>query len=93
MIGGQRRMTAVLVGMEGNVDVPVGMEVPGKPAGIEDEIVAFRLPAFELDLRASLHSLDVEHLRVDVTCARAFVQQVRQQIRGQVIGRRTPAPE
>ena len=66
--------------------MPVGAELPRKPAGVEDEIVAFRRPPFELDLRASLHSPDVEHLRVDVTCARAFVQQVRQQIGGEVVG-------
>ena len=73
-------------GDEGNVDVPVGMELSGKPAGIEDQVVAFRRPAVEFHLRAALHPGDVQHLRVDVVRARAFVQQVRHQVGGQVVG-------
>ena len=73
-------------GDEGNVDVPVGMELSGEPAGIEDQVVAFRRPAVEFHLRASLHPGDVQHLPVDVVRARAFVQQVRQQVGGQVVG-------
>ena len=66
--------------------MPVGTEFPRKAPGIEDEVVAFRRPTLEFDLRAAFHSLDVEHLRIDVARPSAFVQQVRQEVGGQVVG-------
>ena len=60
-------------GNERDVDVRFRMEFLGKPAGIEDQVVAFRRPAFEFHLCAALDPVDVEHPRVDVLRARAFV--------------------
>ena len=62
------------------------MEFPGKPAGVEHQVVAFRRPALEFHSRAAIHPGDIEHLRVDVPRARAFVEQVRHQVGGQVVG-------
>ena len=76
----------MLVGMKENVDVPVGIEFLRKPASIEDQVVAFRRPAFELHLRAAFHPGDVEHLRIHVARARALVQQISHQVGGQVVG-------
>ena len=73
-------------GDEGNVDVPVGMQLSWKAAGIEHQVVAFRRSSLELHPRADLHPGDIEHFRVDVARARAFVQQLRHRVGGQVIG-------
>ena len=86
MIGGQRRMTAVLVGINEILDVPVGVQFPGKSPGIEDQVVAFRRPSVEFHLRAALQRGDLDHVRIDVARARALVQQVRHHIGGQVVG-------
>ena len=66
--------------------MPVRMKLPGKSAGIEDQVVAFRGQALEFHLGATLHLGDFEHFRVDVAGARALVQQVRHRVGGQVIG-------
>ena len=66
--------------MSGRVDFP------GKPPGIEDEVVALRAAVLEFHFGATVHPVDPEHLRVDVARARAFVQQVRHPVRGQVVG-------
>ena len=66
--------------------MPVGMQFPGKSAGVEDQVVAFRRPAVEFHLRAAIHPGDVEHVRIDVARARALVQQVRHHVGGEVIG-------
>ena len=60
----------------------LGIEFPGKPPGIEDQVVAFGCAAFELDLRAAVHPGDVEHFRVDMFCTSAFVQQIPHQVGG-----------
>ena len=73
-------------GDEGNVYVPLGMELLGKPARIEDQVVAFRRQIPERHLCAALHPGDVEHLCVDMPRARAFVQKLRHEVGGQVVG-------
>ena len=51
----------------------VGIEFLAEPAGIEDQVVTFRLPALEFDPRAIVDPGDIEHLRVDVPRARTFL--------------------
>ena len=46
----------------------------------------FRRSALEFHLGATLHPGDIEHSCVDVARTRAFLQQFRHQINGQVIG-------
>ena len=73
-------------GDEREVDVPFGIEFSGKPPGVEDQVVALLRQALEFHLRAAFHPGDIEHFRVDVARPRAFMQQVRHQVDGQVVG-------
>ena len=73
-------------GDEGNIDVLFGVVLPGKAAGVEDEVVTLSLPAFEFHLRAAVHPRDIQHFPVDVKRVRAFVQQIPQKVGGEVVG-------
>ena len=66
--------------------MPVGMQFPGKSPRVEDQVVAFRRPAVEFHLRAAIYPGDFQDVRIDVVCMRAFVQQVRHHVGGEVVG-------
>ena len=72
-------------GDEGNIDVPVGMKLPGEPAGIKDQVVTRRRQAVEFNLCTAVNPGNTEDFGINVTGISAFVQQFPHQVGGQVV--------